>query len=686
MIEFVAERLARRSASSAPAAAPAGKAITGPGVNAFLYDQPVWSASRNPQAMMRAAAALYHEHPWVRVAERTVSGPAGAIPWHLEDENGETVTDDSDPRLVAIRDLLEKPQANVDTGRPLRRRGLWTLTLRHAGLCGTGAWFLDQTEALAGTPLGILYLAPWRLFPVTDLAGNLLGWTLDKPKEEGGIPLELSQVLPFYLEEPDAGHFGIGLVESAGLKAHLSTSVDRHAIRVLNAGGRLTGIVSPRDANSGITSDQWATFVQDYRSITENPDAARRLQVAQGPIDYQRTAMTLEELDLEFLSRASRDDVLNLWNVPLSQIGATGPAGLNSGETKSYDEAVLWQKAIMPRLEGLRETIQFGLLDRYQELGLKVELILETPTFDDDAPKYDQASKAVDQPLTNAQRLAILGLPPTGDPAIDNAILLPANVVQYAVAPTPGRGEGESKARLTGKQGRALLGLRRTVQERQVPAATRAIAEALREQAGDVAARLRARESHVRRRPQDTAAYWNDAAQDARMTRALRPHALAVVDRVGVRAAEILRRGKAATPSAVPARISDRLARRVVAINARTRDAIRDVIVSSIDRGEVLSEVADRIEDLTLLEGGRGAFDELRAETIARTELAEVYNVAQLETFGEYGVTRVEAIDGDYDPECEERNGQIFTLEEAAGIEDHPNGTLDWAPVFDDEE
>jgi hypothetical protein len=57
------------------------------------------------------------------------------------------------------------------------------------------------------------------------------------------------------------------------------------------------------------------------------------------------------------------------------------------------------------------------------------------------------------------------------------------------------------------------------------------------------------------------------------------------------------------------------------------------------------------------------------------------YNDAALGSYREYGVDRVEAIDGDEDTECADRNGRTYPLEEALGITDHPNGTLDWVPV-----
>ena len=58
------------------------------------------------------------------------------------------------------------------------------------------------------------------------------------------------------------------------------------------------------------------------------------------------------------------------------------------------------------------------------------------------------------------------------------------------------------------------------------------------------------------------------------------------------------------------------------------------------------------------------------------------YNAAALESYGALGVEKVEASDGDDDEECAERNGQTYSLAEAEGIEDHPNGTLDWIPVL----
>jgi hypothetical protein len=136
-------------------------------------------------------------------------------------------------------------------------------------------------------------------------------------------------------------------------------------------------------------------------------------------------------------------------------------------------------------------------------------------------------------------------------------------------------------------------------------------------------------------------------------------------------------------------RVLSRGVARVTKINDTTRAEIADILVTAIDQGVDLAEVADAIEagtDLTPLIGrSGGVVGDLayRAEMIARTELMDAYNASALYSYADAGVRTVQAMDGDQDEECAARDGREFPIEEADGIEDHPNGTLDWVPVLD---
>jgi hypothetical protein len=124
----------------------------------------------------------------------------------------------------------------------------------------------------------------------------------------------------------------------------------------------------------------------------------------------------------------------------------------------------------------------------------------------------------------------------------------------------------------------------------------------------------------------------------------------------------------------VMASVTGKVGTRIVGITDTTRDAVALAIATGYDDGLSPGQIADLIEGLP-------AFDEARAELVARTETMTAYNDAALTSYGEFGVTEVEAIDGDGDEECAARDGQPFSVEEAADIEDHPNGTLDWVPI-----
>jgi hypothetical protein len=139
--------------------------------------------------------------------------------------------------------------------------------------------------------------------------------------------------------------------------------------------------------------------------------------------------------------------------------------------------------------------------------------------------------------------------------------------------------------------------------------------------------------------------------------------------------AAMKRPGKASFDDVVLAAVRTSVGERITGINQTTREAIAALIAQGFDDGLSPSEVADLVSGAT-------TFDAARAELIARTESALAYNEAALRSYGEFGVDQVEAIDGDEDPECAERNGQVYPLTEALGITDHPNGTLDWAPVI----
>lgn len=692
----------------------------GPGAAVLLNTPSLYTGSAifstNPQKKMQQAVRLGRSVPWIHLAERIISGDCSSIGWHLEDGD-EVEIDSKYPGVDAQRArlLIEKPQMNIAIGRKLTRRDLWNLTFRHMGLAGNAFWYLDQGDALADIPASILYIRPDRMTPAEDERGNLLGWLVDKTGTNRGIPLRLEEVIQFMMEPPDEGHFGTGLVESAVAKAQLTTGLDNHLQQVISSGGRLSGILAPKSDNTGtniVEPEQFEQMIRDWRTVVEQPDAAKRLQIVRAPIDFTPTTMSPQDLQIRELMVQSRDDLLTLWGVPLSQVGAPIPGGLNSGETRKYDEAVLWQKANHPRLDVFREAIQVNLLDRWQDIGLTVNLLLHEPTFDDEAPKYEMLTKSKEAPLRNRERRAIIGLEPFGDDVIgpsgvplDDEVWVPATIVGAASGATgqpeaQEQPEPEAEPRSLPEPPRQLTAgsrdavttvkakptqsgiersfeaLRKRLEDSVHPRVKRAVATVLREQASEIAERIRTRADHVARKPKDTSIWFDQKKWDRRLHDAMVGHLTTVAETVNAHIRETLDVAPAkAEPRTAVEYVLGRGAGRVTRINETTRDAIVELLATGLAQGSSIPDLADAIESNT-------NFDEYRAELVARTETMQAYNAAAIGTYEDSGITRVQAIDGDQDDECAARNGRIFTLEEAAGITDHPNGTLDWLPVI----
>jgi SPP1 gp7 family putative phage head morphogenesis protein len=666
VIDSIARALAPQKASIEPQ-----KAVTGPGAAVAMWGTPISDVIRDESRVLRDALTVYKTNRWINRAEGVISGRVGSVPWHLETDDGEEVNDESPEELRAVLSLFEKPLRDVELERaypsqPSTRRTLWGVTSRHMGLCNVGFWHLDQLSAATDFPLRILYLRPDRMTPHFSVNGAMDGWTVDKDTR-AELVLSLEEVLPFYLDQPDRGYFGVGLPESIWSTIALPTSIDAHALDTLASGGRLPGVYSPK-SEAGLSDDVFSRLTGDLRTIKDMPDSAKRDVVAKQPIEFTPTAADMQSLNVILLSQMSRDDTLTHWGVPLSTIGGAVPSGLNSGEARKFDEAALWQNAVGFRIAALRETIQYRLLDRLQAIGINLQLVIEEPAFDDDSPRYETASKAVNLPLTNNERRALVGLPPL-EGSIGLEVRLPMTLQPIGDIPEEQDDSQEVDA------AKAALPTDKVAARME-----RDLRKFLDEQRNEIAGKVKAKADAISRKPADTYPWWNGPEWDKRLEKVLRPYASLIADMAAEDVALRLKpTGKAAeftdlAGNRVFQRLLGALGTRIKGINETTREKVSAAIREGLEAGDGAAQLGERVE-------AAAAFDEYRAELIARTESARVLNESQIESFREYGVTKVRAIDGDDDPECAARDGREFDVDEALGIADHPNGTLDWEPI-----
>jgi hypothetical protein len=129
----------------------------------------------------------------------------------------------------------------------------------------------------------------------------------------------------------------------------------------------------------------------------------------------------------------------------------------------------------------------------------------------------------------------------------------------------------------------------------------------------------------------------------------------------------------------------DRYATIIAGINQTTRAAIGEQVAEGLRRAYSVRQIADGVPGESY-KGVAGVFAEatgFRAETIARTEASRAFTGTLLKAYRDSGRVRyVEALDGTSDPDCADRNGTVYPLDEAMNEADHPNGSLTWVPLI----
>ena len=732
-----------------PSLVPSKAGPIGPGAGVLQTEFPLAllaSLGRGtPQERMKRWIALAEEAGWPSAAENAIATAILRQPWVIEDQDEVEVDDTySNPLARACFDVMDRPSAKLgpDEGAKYTRSELWRMTLRHAGICGSSFWFKNRMNTF-GQPESIKYIAPWRMTPNDSKSGNLQSWQLDKAPNDPGIELSLEEVIHFFIYPPDVGHFGRSQMEIALLKVRNDAAFDKHVAQVLSAGGRLSGFLSPPKGES-INDEQYNQLVNDARAVVEQQDAAKRLQIMKGPVEFTQTTMTIADLQIADLLKLYRDDTLSLWGVPPGYLVAQA-SGLNSGEARKYDKQVLWENAVHARVEMLTEALQLHLVDLWDKVGLNLTFEIEEPAFDDDSGRFDLVAKSLNTPMRNRERRALVNLEPFGDAVInpvtgmayDDEVWLPATDVLAFVAPEEGEGfvpapppppapiqaaaepnqsdrasaaAGETKSPETTRPMPAakadirpnvkslhatLTNLRKQLNERYTDRVKDDVAKVLEDQRKDVTDRARARVEHMMRKPNEPSAWsglWDDAKWDRRMREALAPTLTTMAETLDYHIRATLSGTAKAGPVAAVNYTLTRGGTRITALNDRTKDAVLDVVrrtvAAAVTEGLSPSEAGDRLEEAiaaTSLENGVSAWDEYRAEMVARTEMTSAYNDATLGSYQDLEVTQVQAIDGDGDEECAARDGETFDIDEAQTIEDHPNGTLDWVPIIPEE-
>jgi hypothetical protein len=397
----------------------ARKAVSGPGVAAYYNSTPLTSMSDDP--LVKAAAFLrVYGSDWFHKAGSKISLDIAqlAVSVSPEGTDGDNEAKRIEPDLYAPFEsldpigqflrLMERPNP-YQTGRQLRQK-----TEIRVDFAGWSHWYMEGAGPIgSGTlPTALYGISPTRLTPSFDKLGVLIGWVLDKDSRGGGTPFPAYQILTFSRERADDGWGGMGVVEAVWQQAPLSTQMATHTSDVLSTGGRLAGMLWPKER--ALDEAEFQDAQRAWRNTTSNGDAGRRLLLFPEPMEYAAGASTPAEIGIPELATLNRDDILTAFPISPYQLGVPMPGGLNSAETRREDRRDYWEGTIHPRVELLEETIQTGMLAMYESvMGSTYDFDIMEPNLDDATSlvaKADALDKLVAQGFDEMETIKALQL------------------------------------------------------------------------------------------------------------------------------------------------------------------------------------------------------------------------------------------------------------------------------------
>ena len=691
------------------------KAVTGPGADIYSQE-PLLSSLLSIDPQQKCAAFLKaYKVGWFYKAERKISTDIASLDWTISD--GDIESDDPNETIIPKPDLdidfadlnpieqlirlLERPNP-WQTGKTLLQK-----TQIRRDMAGAAFWYLEGGDGGA-LPTAIFGISPARMWPSYGKRGELIGWVMDRNRIGGGIPFTPDEILAFPMPSADqdtADAFGVGVVEAVYAYQPVGELIARHASDVLTTGGRLAGMLSPKDRS--LDEDEYQDTLRAWRNVASDPNAARRLLVFPEPMEWQSGAANPKDIGLPDLAALNRDEILTAFPIAPEMLGVPMPAGLNaSGESRKEIRSEYWGGTIHPRVDDIEEVVQINLVSRYEQaMGQTFDFDFDEPDMDDAASLMEKvaAFKALvgsgfDPTEARAaaalDHIKYLAVPSMLDPVAQAQMQQQAQAAQ-AQALTATVTEGNRGARVSESQP-VVKALKAGTNREAIAAAGERHGKSIMEtfffeQKQRVADKLRASLPKTKAaRKADSGDWWDAEAEDAALEEALAGFYV-TIGRGGLQVvADQLNR--IVTNSAVKKITADLLSyggARITEINEGTRLAISEQLATGATRGYSINQLIDGVPDEkyagvqnALLDNGIPAFDSYRAEMIARTETALSYNRAAISGYSEFGVKEVQALDGDYDEVCAERNGRTFSIADAYGIQDHPNGTLDWAPVL----
>ena len=264
----------------------------------------------------------------------------GSVPWLLYDHDHEV---DRHP----ILDLLNCPSP--------RQAGSSFMESVVGHLLLAGNAYVEAVTDQIGKPKELYSLRPDRMKVIPGLSGmpSAFEYQVDGRKRvlESDPITGQSSILHMKNFHPLNDWYGMSPVEAASRSIDQHNVVAEHNLALLQNGGRPSGALMFKPANSQpMTEKQRDMLRDDIKRIYEGNNNAGKIMVLEGDFDWKEMGLSPKDLDFIEGKNISAREISQAFGVPPMLVGVSGDATFANFKEARYH---LWEDTIIPLMEFL---------------------------------------------------------------------------------------------------------------------------------------------------------------------------------------------------------------------------------------------------------------------------------------------------------------------------------------------
>src|SRR3989304_4073644 len=350
------------------------------------------SSWNDPQAITRRTF-LSQNVGYVWTCVRAISDEVGRINLKVvkADRNG-------NPKKIGhpfIR-LLKKPNPYSS------QFTLFQLTTAFRKLTGECFWYFRVGET-SRKPREIYLLRPDLVQVINGEDGYIKGYVYNLPSGEK-VPLDLDEVLPLLLPNPEDPTRGYGVVQAAGLYIQTEEYASRFGRNFLFNSGRPSGVLSVPNMNE----EDFNQLKEKWRSEYGTVDNAGKVAIVRDTeVKFEQLGEGMNNIAIKAAKEMSRDDILAMFRVPKTILGLTEDVNRATAESAEY---VFAKRVIDPEMYAIADAIETYIDKTYGDPD--IDVIYDSPVPEDKTANLAENTASLNSWKTINEIRAEKGLTP----------------------------------------------------------------------------------------------------------------------------------------------------------------------------------------------------------------------------------------------------------------------------------